>query len=199
MIMLKPAANTIHRLSLLFYLCLMVFVLSGRSASATADTLSTVANRQFLTSHAQKPCVVVRSSGLQYRILARGFGRHPSSSDNVEITYDAHLIDGAVVDRASTDLPATLTLSSTLRGLSEALQLMQTGDHWEIVVPADLALGSRGAGAIPPNQTLVFDLTLLAILPLSSENGTQDSSPFSVFSRERGKDAEAGAVIRISP
>jgi hypothetical protein len=76
---------------------------------------------------------------------------------------------------------------------------MQTGDHWEIVVPADLALGSRGAGAIPPNQTLVFDLTLLAILPLSSENGTQDSSPFSVFSRERGKDAEAGAVIRISP
>jgi FKBP-type peptidyl-prolyl cis-trans isomerase FklB len=46
----------------------------------------------------------------------------------------------------------------------EALSLMKEGDEWELVIPSNLAYGERGAGdVIPPNQTLVFRMTLVKV------------------------------------
>ena len=43
---------------------------------------------------------------------------------------------------------------------------MKEGDSWELVVPSDLGYGPDGAGSdIPPDQTLVFDMTLLKVTP----------------------------------
>jgi FKBP-type peptidyl-prolyl cis-trans isomerase len=157
-------------------------------------------NQRFLAANSHKPGVMTRPSGLQYRILRNGLGRHPTIADSVEVSYSGTLINGRLVDRTSTDLPAILPISTALRGLSEALQMMQVGDRWELVLPSDIALGSKGTanGVIPPNQTLIFDISLLAIIPPSA--GTSESaSPLSLFGRERGKDTEAGAMLRISP
>ena len=42
--------------------------------------------------------------------------------------------------------------------------MMNVGSKWQIYVPSDLAYGDRGAGgSIGPNETLIFDLELLAI------------------------------------
>jgi FKBP-type peptidyl-prolyl cis-trans isomerase FklB len=44
--------------------------------------------------------------------------------------------------------------------------MMHEGDQWQLVIPADLAYGADGAGsAIGPNQTLVFDMTLISVQP----------------------------------
>ena len=49
-------------------------------------------------------------------------------------------------------------------GWVEALKLMKTGDTWEIALPAELGYGADGAGdAIPPNQTLVFTMSLVKV------------------------------------
>jgi FKBP-type peptidyl-prolyl cis-trans isomerase FklB len=48
----------------------------------------------------------------------------------------------------------------------EALRLMRAGDEWQLVIPSDLGYGEQGAGAdIGPNQTLVFDMTLVSVQP----------------------------------
>ena len=177
-----------------------LFALHACPTLAADDPLSAGANSQFLITHAREQGVITRQSGLQYRILKNGFGVHPSPADTAQISYSAYLINGKLVDRAPMDLPATLSLSGALRGLNEALQLMQVGDRWELILPADLALGSKGTanGAIPPNQVLIFDVTLLAVMPPQA-SGAQDTSPLAIFGRERGKDTEAGAMLRITP
>src|SRR5215467_12608526 len=78
-------------------------------------------NQRYLSANAHKPGVIVKPSGLQYRILRSGFGRHPTAADTVEASYSGYLVNGTLVDHASTDLPATIPVSTALRGLSEAL------------------------------------------------------------------------------
>ena len=50
-------------------------------------------------------------------------------------------------------------------GWVEALQLMPVGSKWQLYIPSELAYGTHGAGqSIGPNQTLIFDVELLAII-----------------------------------
>lgn len=176
--------------------CALLFFLAG--AARADDGLSALANRAFLSENAHKPGVTMLPSGLEYRILKNGFGRHPSASDMVEISYSARLIDGRLVDSASPDLPANLPLSNLMRGLNEAVTRMQVGDRWQLVIPAELAFGAKGTanGSVPPDQTLVFDITLLAVTPPQTQQA-QDGSPLSLYGFNRGMEHQAGAMFTI--
>jgi FKBP-type peptidyl-prolyl cis-trans isomerase FklB len=160
------------------------------------DVLSAAANRSFLADNANKPGVRSLPSGLEYRVLKNGFGDRPTQSDFAEFSFSARLISGKLVDSASPDLPANLQVSNLLRGLSEALLHMQVGAHWELVVPANLAFGAKGNAAVPPDQTLVFDITLMAVTP-PQQAQAQDSSPISVYGYNRGTEHQAGAMFTI--
>jgi FKBP-type peptidyl-prolyl cis-trans isomerase FklB len=179
-------------------LLLAILAWGSIPARAADEALSATANHAYLAANARKPGVMVRPSGLQYRILRNGFGAHPTASDTVQISYSAHLINAKLVDTASADLPAVMLVNNVLRGLNEALQLMQTGDHWELVIPPDLAFGSKGTpdGNVPPGQTLVFDITLMSVTPAQVAQG-QARSGVSLYGRERGVSHEAGAMFTI--
>jgi FKBP-type peptidyl-prolyl cis-trans isomerase len=149
------------RLALLAVAAVMV----GFGAHAAVSSLSIEANAQFLADNAKKPGVIVRPSGLQYKMLHNGFGKRPGPNDVVTVYYTGSLINGTVFDGTEPGLPAQFKATQLIVGWTEALQQMREGDHWQIVIPAQLAYGARGAGGgtIPPNQTLVFDLTLVTV------------------------------------
>lgn len=164
---------------------------------AADDSLSASANAAFLAANAGKPGIVTRPSGLQYRILRSGNGRRPAGSDIVRLSYAIRLINGSLVDSTTPVLPATLSMSNVaLAGLAEALSLMHAGDRWQLAVPANLAFGGKSAmnGALPPNQTLVIDVTLISAAP-PQPGQTVTESPFSVWSNGR----ENGAAFTIKP
>lgn len=123
------------------------------------------AGRRFLTENAGKADVVVRSSGLQYRVLESGTGEQPGAEDSVLVHYHGTLIDGTVFDSSvERGEPAEFPLGGVIPGFREALSLMRVGDRWQVFVPSALAYGERGAGAdIGANETLVFELQLLDI------------------------------------
>ena len=51
-----------------------------------------------------------------------------------------------------------------IRGWDEGVVGMKTGGKRTLVIPSDMAYGSRGAGGvIPPNAVLVFDVELLEV------------------------------------
>ena len=181
----------------LFLSALALLFAASFPVLAADEALSAAANAAYLAANAKKPGTIVRPSGLQYRILRSGTGKRPGGSDLVRLAYGIKLINGTLVDSTTPVLPATLALSSvSLAGLAEALSLMHAGDHWQLVVPANLGFGGKDAmnGAVPPNQTLLMDVTLVSASP-PQPGETVSESPFSVWSNGR----ENGASLTIRP
>lgn len=145
-------------------LVVVFFALAAGAARAADSSLSEQANAAFLAANAKKPGVQVQPDGLQYRVIHAGYGKRPKASDMVTVSYKGALINGKVFDATEPGLPAQFQANKLIPGWTEALQLMREGDEWELVIPASLAYGSRGAGGvIPPDQTLVFDLQLISV------------------------------------
>ena len=180
-----------------FHWLMALLLLASPAVRAAEDTLSPAANAAFMTANAGKPGTIIRPSGLQYRIVRSGTGKRPGGNDLVRVSYAIRLINGTLVDSTPQVLPATLAMSSVgLAGLAEALSLMHVGDRWQLAIPSNLAFGGKAAsnGAIPANQTLLMDVTLVSSAP-PLPGQTLSESPFSVWSNGR----ENGAALTIRP
>ena len=97
---------------------------------------------------------------------AKGKEAKPKASDTVKCHYEGRLINGTVFDSSiRRNEPAEFPVSGVIAGWVEALQLMPVGSKWQLYIPSELAYGTHGAGqSIGPNQTLIFDVELLAII-----------------------------------
>jgi len=176
---------------------LLALLLAAPMARAADDALSPAANAAWLKANAAKPGTITRPSGLQYRVLRSGTGQRPGGDDLLRVAYTVRMINGTVVETTNPALPQTISQSTIgMAGLAEALSLMHVGDRWQLALPANLALGPKGAGngAVPPNQTLLFDLTLISAAPPAPGQAAPES-PFSVWSNGR----ENGASFTFRP
>ena len=119
----------------------------------------------FLAKNGKKEGVTTLPSGLQYEVIKEGSGKIPESTDTVSVHYRGILIDGNEFDSSfKRGQPASFQVGGVIKGWTEALQLMKTGAKWKLFIPSDLAYGERGAGrSIGPNETLIFEVELLAI------------------------------------
>ena len=107
----------------------------------------------------------VTDSGLAYRILEEGEGDKPGSRDTVEVHYEGRLINGDVFDSShQRGETATFPLNRVIPGWTEGLQLIAPGGRIELVIPAELGYGSRGAAPnIPGGATLIFEVELIDV------------------------------------
>jgi FKBP-type peptidyl-prolyl cis-trans isomerase len=163
-------------MKLLGFVTAALLALAPLAAQAADPALSAPANAAFLANNAKQAGWIVRPSGLQYKIIQNGFGKHPKPTDHVSVYYTGKLINGKVFDGTEAGMPANFKTNELIPGWTEALEIMREGDHWQIVIPSVLAYGSRGTpdGTIPPNQTLVFDLQLLSVLAPTKEEQQQE-------------------------
>jgi FKBP-type peptidyl-prolyl cis-trans isomerase len=101
------------------------------------------------------------ASGLEYKVLVMGEGRKPSLRSEVEVHYRGLLENGVVFDTSyNHDEPVKFRLRSVIVGWQEGIQLMPEGSVFVFRIPPELAYGDRGAGVIPPNATLIFEIEL---------------------------------------
>jgi FKBP-type peptidyl-prolyl cis-trans isomerase FklB len=123
------------------------------------------AGEAFLVENKKKGGVTTLPNGIQYRILKEGSGPKPTKDKTVVCHYRGTLIDGTEFDSSyKRNEPATFPLGRVIQGWQEVFPLMPVGSKWEVVIPAALAYGERGAGGmIGPNATLVFEIELVAI------------------------------------
>jgi FKBP-type peptidyl-prolyl cis-trans isomerase len=133
--------------------------------TAAAGAKAAKEGEAYLAANAAKPGVVTLPSGLQYKVLTAGTGKKPAATDTVVVHYRGTLTDGTEFDSSyKRNQPAKFKVNQVIAGWTEALQLMPVGSKWQLVIPAKLAYGERGAGgAIPPNSVLVFEVELQGI------------------------------------
>lgn len=122
-------------------------------------------SKAYMAENAKKDGVVTTDSGLQYEIIEEGDGATPKATDKVIAHYEGTLIDGTVFDSSiQRGEPATFPVNGVIQGWQEVLQMMKEGAKWRVVIPGNLAYGPQGAGEmIGPNETLIFDIELIAI------------------------------------
>ena len=120
--------------------------------------------KKFLDENKTKESIVALDSGLQYKILRPGEGKSPDPDSEITVHYRGTLINGEEFDSSyARNAPAKLALNRVIKGWQQALPLMKTGAKWQLYVPAELAYGPMGQGAIGPNETLIFDVELIAV------------------------------------
>lgn len=137
-----------------------------QEAAKVAGEANAKAGRDFLEANGKREEVKITPSGLQYEVLRQGEGPKPSADDRVVVHYTGKLIDGTVFDSSEErGEPATFGVTQVIPGWVEALQMMNAGSQWRLYIPSQLAYGPQGAGGlIGPNQTLIFDVTLLEVV-----------------------------------
>ena len=135
------------------------------------------AGQEYLDTNKKKKGVTVTKSGLQYEVVKKGDGPLPKATDTVKVDYIGTLADGTEFDNSiKRGEPAVFGVGQVIPGWSEALQLMNVGSKFRIVIPADLAYGDNGAPpVIEPGSVLVFEVDLRSIE--KAEKAAQPAEP----------------------
>lgn len=109
------------------------------------------------------------STGFYTEVMNPGNGPKPQRGDMVSVLYKGFLLDGTMFDSTEDrENPFTFQLSrgKVIDGWEYGLLMMRVGETRRLIVPYELAYGTRGrAPDIPRKATLVFEVELVAIPP----------------------------------
>jgi FKBP-type peptidyl-prolyl cis-trans isomerase FkpA len=101
--------------------------------------------------------------------LVVGTGATANTGSVATVTYSGWLYDTSKVDSKGTFFDGgsgftfTIGAGGVIAGWDQGVVGMRVGGQRRLIIPPELAYGSSGRSPIPPNATLVFDITLTAV------------------------------------
>jgi FKBP-type peptidyl-prolyl cis-trans isomerase len=105
------------------------------------------------------------STGLRYIVLQPGSGETGKPGDRAAVLYVGRLLNGTEFDRnQDREHPFSFRVARgmVIEGWEQILQQMKPGEKRLVIVPPELAYGTRGSPPkIPRNATLVFEMEVL--------------------------------------
>lgn len=111
-------------------------------------------------------------SGVRYEDIRQGTGPAPALGETVVVNYTGWLIYGrqfdSSLDPGREPFEFAIGVGEVIKGWDEGIASMKVGGKRILTVPYYLAYGEQGAPPkIPPYSTLVFEVDLLEIRPLT--------------------------------
>jgi len=106
-------------------------------------------------------------AGLEIKDISAGAGTEAMPGSTVQVFYTGTLEDGTVFDSTDkTGQPFTFVLGTggVIKGWDAGVVGMKVGGTRTLVIPSSLAYGSSGAGSIPADATLMFEVQLVEIV-----------------------------------
>ena len=147
----------LRRLCLTIYLCLLPLALHAQREKLPPEDLAWVEKNY--------PAAKKTNTGIRYDVIQSGAGELAKSGDIVSVVYVGRLLSGVTFDQVNDrEKPFRFRLGRgyVIQGWDQILQLMRPGDKWVVIIPPELAYGSKGSRPhIPRDATLVFMMELL--------------------------------------
>lgn len=115
--------------------------------------------------------IIQMENGLKIQDLKVGTGQEAKDGFAVSVNYIGTLENGTKFDSSydrGQPFKFVLGAGQVIKGWDIGVAGMKIGGKRKLIIPPDLAYGSRniGNGLIPPNSTLVFEVELLAVQAL---------------------------------
>jgi FKBP-type peptidyl-prolyl cis-trans isomerase FkpA len=137
-------------------------------------TIQSTLNQQSAINTQQSQDIMDNITSLQVTDQKVGTGTTAASGTQVSVHYTGWLYDPKAADKHGTKFDSSkdrgepfsfkLGARQVISGWDQGVAGMKVGGTRTLVIPSDLAYGTRGAGGvIPPNATLVFDVELLDV------------------------------------
>ena len=126
----------------------------------------------MMTACTDTPVSPTTSAAYSQRDIVLGTGVTANSGASVTVDYTGWLYDASKPDQkglqfdssiGKTPFSFTLGAGEVIKGWELGVPGMLVGGERRLVVPPSLAYGDTRSGIIPPNATLVFDITLLSV------------------------------------
>lgn len=94
-----------------------------------------------------------------------GTGAEAKAGNTVTVEYVGAFTDGNVFDTSRGREPFTFSLGAgqVIKGWDQGVAGMKVGGKRILLIPSSLGYGATGAGPIPPNTTLMFEVELLEV------------------------------------
>ena len=138
-----------------------IHCLKGKSGCNNVSPSSEAAQMQsYANSQGINPSIT--PSGLYYQVINPGSGVTPNLNSVISVNYTGKLLDGTVFD-SHTGVPLVAALGGLIQGWQIGLQLIQKGGEIKLIIPSSLAYGCQGAGSIPANSIVYFDVVLVDV------------------------------------
>ncbi len=108
------------------------------------------------------------ADGIFQKTLKAGAGPVPAAGQTVSVSYKGMLVSGQVFDQSDFHggpVDFQVGVGRIIPGWDKVVMQMKKGEKRMIVIPPELAYGSRGTpgGPIPPDSFLAFELELVAL------------------------------------
>lgn len=130
---------------------------TSKSEEAKATVISTVNPVSFTKTDVKVGTGAEAKAGQKVSVHYTGWLYAPKAADKHGKKFDSSRDRG-------TAFVFPLGAGRVIKGWDQGVVGMKVGGQRTLLIPADMAYGSRGAGGtIPPNATLIFDVELIGV------------------------------------
>jgi FKBP-type peptidyl-prolyl cis-trans isomerase FkpA len=148
---------------------------------ADIETIDAYLSSNNITAYEDK-------SGIRFHIEQIGTGLPPTMDQSVDVDYVGKLMNGFVFDQKDGFVKP---MEDLIDGWKYGLLVWPAGTKGTLYVPSPLGYGNQTVGSIPANSILMFDITLVEVIPNNSEKArlTSDIGVIDEYLAEHAVDA----------
>ncbi len=137
------------------------------------------------------------SGGVEHFVIAEGEGVSPGEDWRVTVRYTGWLEDGCIFGTTYlSGQDASFFVAGVIPGWREAMQEMKIGERRRIKIAPELAYGAAGSPPrIPPNATLIFDISLMSALEPADVWATATAAAGAAYATATAVSEEVAATV----